>query len=386
MQNKGQVLTLSLFLFPNSILRNFQILELSNPRNLRFLEFLKSKNIFSGMHYYRLLLLSLLLFGVSPLSAQSFQLAGKLLFYNTENFFDPADNPLTDDDDYTPEGARHWSYARMKHKYMNLARVIVAAADGKAPMIVGLAEVENDSCVYRLLHHTPLREWEYSSVITQSQDRRGINVALLYKADVFEMIGWESWRVSMPEGSKPTRDMLHAWGVVPNGDTLDVEICHLPSRLGGTQKSQRARAAAHKRLFMAIDSLQRVRKEACVVVMGDMNDAPNDVKLPRKSGLQNLMLPLERSLKLGQIPFGSHKYQGKWTFLDQIWVSKNMCGPEAGKLWVKNAAPVAVPFMLTEDNTHLGHRPLRSYYGYEYEGGYSDHLPVGIDLYLYFLR
>ncbi len=307
----------------------------------------------------------------------------RVLFYNCENLFDPADNPDKNDDEYTPEGIRHWTYYRQYQKMLNLGNVIVAAGEGKAPMLVGLAEVENDSVMLRLTRGTALREWEYSYLITDSRDQRGINVALMYQPIDFRLIGWQGIRVALPEGARPTRDLLHAWGRVVGGDTLDVVVCHLPSRLGGTRRSQPNRRAAHAAIRALCDSLNTHRQHPHILIMGDMNDTP-DTKLLRRDmqfgrGLYNLMQPLQRALKLGLRDFGSHKYQGEWGFLDQFWVNEN---PNTSRrnVWVDNVEVVHFPFMLTEDETHMGHRPLRSYYGYQYEGGYSDHLPIRLDL------
>jgi len=327
------------------------------------------------------------------LCAQHFEQCHRLAFYNVENYFDPADNPATGDDEYTPQGDRHWGYGRMKQKYNNIAKVLMAVGEGTPPVVIGLAEVENDSCIYRLLHNTSLFDWHYRYVITDSKDTRGINIAMLYQPDEFRLLGWESWRVEMPKGIKPTRDLLHAFGRIVGGDTLDVVFCHLPSRLGGAKQSDPARKAAHKRLFSAIDSLALIRENLHVVVMGDMNDMPNDIRFPKGSGMINLMLPLQKSLLQGKIPYGSHKYQGEWGFLDQVWVNKALekdshresdatDGQSNTDIWIDNVGSVAYPFMLTEDNTHLGHRPLRSYYGYQYEGGFSDHLPIKVDLHI----
>lgn len=312
--------------------------------------------------------------------AQSFEMCHRLVFYNVENFFDPADNPNTADDEYTPQGERHWGYGRMKQKYQNLAKVLMAVGEGTPPAIVGLAEVENDSCIFRLLHNTPLYDWHYRHVMTESRDVRGINIALLYQPDEFRLLGWEAWRVTMPQDTRPTRDLLHAYGKIVGGDTLDVVFCHLPSRLGGTRKSAPARHAAQERLFTAIDSIRHLRARFHLVVMGDMNDSPRDIRLPKHSDLMNLMIPLQRQLLRAKLPYGSHKYQGEWSFLDQVWTN---CGMLSDSLvWLSDPSSVAYPFMLTEDETHLGHRPLRSYYGYRYEGGFSDHLPVKVDLHI----
>lgn len=328
--------------------------------------------------------------------AQSSTQVQRVLFYNCENLFDPSDDPLKNDDEYTPEGARHWTGFRQYQKMLNIANVIVAAGEGKAPSLIGLAEVENDSVMVRLTRGTSLRVWDYNYLITESQDQRGINVALMYQPTDFHLIGWRGVRIPLPEGSRPTRDLLHAWGRVVGGDTLDVIVCHLPSRLGGARQSAPNRHAAHLAIRALCDSLEMTRQRPHVLVMGDMNDTP-DTKLLRRDmqfgkGLHNLMLPMQKELKRGVRELGSHKYQGEWAFLDQFWFNSlreydndNENPNTSGRnIWVENVEVVHFPFMLTEDETHMGHRPLRSFYGYRYEAGYSDHLPIRLDLIIHY--
>ena len=307
------------------------------------------------------------------------------MFYNCENCFDPDDDPTKNDDDYTPQGARHWTSFRQWQKLMNLAQVVVAAGGGIAPAVVGLAEVENDSVMLRLTQQTPLREWEYHYVMTHCQDVRGINVALMYQPLDFRLLGWSSVRVTLPEGSRPTRDLLHAWGRVVGGDTLDVVVCHLPSRRGGVRQSAHNRQAAHRTIAHLCDSLQQLRRRPHVLVMGDMNDTPDTRQLQADmhfgQRLTNLMEPIQRDLNRGRRAMGTHKYDGVWGVLDQFWVNDGLSQPESG-MWVDGADVLALPFMLTEDATHMGHRPLRSYYGNKYEGGYSDHLPIILNLHI----
>jgi len=322
--------------------------------------------------------------------SQSVTQVNRVLFYNCENLFDPDDNPVKNDDDYTPEGDRHWTGFRQYQKVLNIANVIVAAGEGKAPSLIGLAEVENDSVLTRLTHGTALRDWDYSHLITECLDQRGINVALLYQPMDFRLIGWKTVRVALPEGARPTRDLLHAWGRIVGGDTLDVIVCHLPSRLGGARQSEPNRKAAHLAIRALTDSLSTARIRPHLIVMGDMNDTP-DTKLLRRNmqfgkTLTNLMEPLQKELKRGRREVGSHKYQGVWGFLDQFWVSPALLDkkePDTNSkscVWIDNVEDVHFPFMLTEDESHMGHRPLRSFYGYRYEAGYSDHLPIRLDL------
>ncbi len=330
----------------------------------------------------------------ASLGAQSLEQVQRVIFYNCENLFDPADDPDKNDDEYTPEGERHWTGFRQYQKMLNIANVIMAAGQGRAPSLIGLAEVENDSVLWRLTHNTALREWEYSYLITQSLDRRGINVALLYQPSDFRLLGWKGVRIPLSEGARPTRDLLHAWGRIVGGDTLDVVVCHLPSRLGGARHSVPNRRAAHLAIRALCDSLEVSRQHPHLLVMGDMNDMPDTKQLRRNMQfghtLHNLMMPMQRDLKSGRRSIGTHKYQGVWGFLDQFWVNGALLDKLSAKkdpdtnsgscVWVDNVDVVHYPFMLTEDETHMGHRPLRSYHGYRYEGGYSDHLPIRLDL------
>lgn len=45
----------------------------------------------------------------------------------------------------------------------------------------------------------------------------------------------------------------------------------------------------------------------------------------------------------------------------------------------EGSAHVFAPsFLLKPDKTWRGIRPFRTYYGFKYEGGYSDHLPLRV--------
>lgn len=320
--------------------------------------------------------------------AQQQELEMQLVFYNCENLFDPANNPLKADDEFTPSGLRHWTYSRQYNKLLNVAKVLVAAGEGKPLALVGLAEVENDSCLYSLTHQTALRDWGFSYVITNSDDERGINVALLYNPADYELLGWEPLAIALPETNRKTRDVLHAWGRVVGGDTLDVMVCHLPSRRGGAKQSEAYRKAAHLCIRAALDSVSALRQHPHLVVMGDMNDGPNVRALKRNmsfgDGVHNLMAPLDKALKRGRLATGTHKFEGEWSLLDQFWVNDGLLPKAQNKLWIDGVKVVCFPFMLTEDTSYLGHRPLRTFYGYTYEAGYSDHLPIAATMHVRF--
>ena len=157
-----------------------------------------------------------------------------VMFCNAENLFDPENDPLKDDDDYTPDGDYHWTRSRYWDKLDAISKVIVAADEDQAPALVGLSEVENETALTDLTSRSALREVGYRFVMTDSPDRRGIDVALLYRRSFFKLISLESLRVNLkPYGGGATRDILHVTGLLENLDTLDVYVCHWPSRYNG---------------------------------------------------------------------------------------------------------------------------------------------------------
>lgn len=305
----------------------------------------------------------------------------QVMFWNVENAFWPDDDPSRDDDEFTPEGLRHWSRSRLRHKLLQLTRVILAAGQGRVPMLVGLAEVEGDSVMHYWTHSTPLWEQHYDYLVTDGPDVRGIQTALLYRPFDFRLLHWQGYDVPMPEGIRPTRQILYAAGRLASGDTLDVLVCHLPSRLGGAKASQPARDASHRQVMHIADSVRLLRQSPHILIMGDMNDYAQSRHAWWGHDYQNLMLPLQRALRRHPSSYGSHKFQGEWGFLDQFLVN-NECNSD--RLRFDRVRSFSQPFMLTSDESHLGSRPLRSYYGYQYEGGYSDHLPILLDLDIYF--
>jgi endonuclease/exonuclease/phosphatase family metal-dependent hydrolase len=156
-----------------------------------------------------------------------------------------------------------------------------------------------------------------------------------------------------------TRDILYACCLIQKRDTIHTLLCHLPSQLGGSANTETQRLITKRLLQSQVDSIRALQPTATIVIMGDMNTTPaNDI-----SGMCNLMLPLQQS---GQ---GTHKYQGIWSCLDQFYLSSSL----AAQAHVHIFAP---EWLLEEDSKYLDKQPKRTYIGYRYHDGYSDHLPV----------
>jgi predicted extracellular nuclease len=308
----------------------------------------------------------------------------RVMFYNVENLFDTMDDPDKQDDEFTPEGFRHWNNYRYYKKLNNLAKVITSVGEWEIPALVGMCEVENDKTVKDLTHYSPLKKMNYRYVVTESDDARGIDVALLYQRDRFKYLYHSCTRIFFPNNpQKKTRDILHVTGEVITGDTLDVFVCHFPSRRGGEFESEPDRMYAASVVRAKADSLSAIRSKANILIMGDFNDEPSNKSIARilcaenkeTPGLYNLFLPVAKKSATG-----SYKFRDQWNFLDQIIVSENVLNPgHSFRVLPETATIFQAEFILTEDVTHGGKRPKKTFHGYKYEGGYSDHLPVYVD-------
>lgn len=318
------------------------------------------------------LLLMLLLFPFS-LSGQE---RLRFMTYNVENLFDCADDSLTRDEAFLPSSLRRWTESRYWAKLQAVSRAVAAVGGDRAPDFVALCEVENDSVMHYLTRRSSLRMAEYSYLMTSSLDPRGIDVALMYKPTVFRPLCHRSLRLphdQIPQGSY-VRDVLYVSGQLHMGDTLDLFVCHLPSRLNG-RKSSRLRRAVVEYVRHTVDSVCQVRGVPHVVVMGDFNDTPRSKALRPLSEGGRLVCVTDRLA-------GSYRYKGKWEQIDHVYLSSSLLRVADEALHLSpSGAWIADDELLTEpEPLYGGRRPYRTYNGVRYMGGTSDHLPVCFDL------
>ena len=230
-------------------------------------------------------------------------------------------------------------------------RVLTNIGEWDGVDVVGLQEVENALCVKRLCY--TLRKGEYDFVHYESPDRRGIDVAFVYKKSRVDTIRTRAIRVDL--GEEMTRDILYVCARVEKQDTMHFFVCHLPSQRGGKAESEWKRDQAKRVLQEAVDSVLAVCPEAKIVVMGDMNSEPKEDLI----GLSNRMFGLQ----------GTHKYQGHWTCLDQFYTSQNLDSISSVRIY-------DAEWIMEEDEKYMGLKPKRTYNGYHYQNGFSDHLPI----------
>ena len=292
--------------------------------------------------------------------------SARCVFWNVENLFDPRNDSLTQDDEFTPGGLRHWTWNRFRNKELLLYKTLIALGEGTPPAIIGLAEIENKYTVRFLCDSTPLSMAGYAILHQDSPDQRGIDVALLYRQEYFHLLTQDWLPVSDSASSYQSRDILYAKGILPDNDTLHVFVNHWPSRYKGKKVSEPRRLNAAKVLAAKLAHITTLNSKARILIMGDFNDSPDDESLK--------MLSTTGQLKLRWLLKGkpSYKYQGIWYEYDQIISS--------AYLKVHQAEVFKAGWLLTEDKNHLGLKPYRTYLGYRYQGGASDHLPVYADL------
>lgn len=317
-------------------------------------------------------LLTLLLALLSPtlLTAQE---RIRIVTYNVENLFDCRDDSLTQDEAFLPSSVRHWTPYRYWSKLHAVSRALATIGGDRAPDLVALCEVENDSVLYDLTRRSPLRTARYEYLITSSEDPRGIDVALLYKPTTFRPYVHRSLRLPVTHISKGShvRDMLCVSGTLVSGDSLDLIVCHLPSKING-RKAAHLRRSVVGYLQQAIDSLMSIRAVPHIVVMGDFNDSPQS---------QTLQPLTERMACITDTLSGSYRYKGHWQQIDHVYLSHPLLDISHPLHLSSRGTWLPDDTTLVElDPLYGGYRPHRTYNGMRYEGGTSDHLPVCFDL------
>lgn len=315
-----------------------------------------------------------LLYAISlfnPLFSQSQRGDIRAVFYNVENLFDTINDPITNDDEFTPASIRNWNYYKYKTKLNNTFKVIVNIGEWEPPEIIGLCEIENKLVLEDFIQNTPLYKYQYEIVHYDSPDKRGIDVACLYRKDKLKLIASKPISISNTEEQFYSRDILYVVFTALNNDTLHFFINHWPSRSGGQHVSEPKRLRASEILSAFIN--QNIASSSNIIIMGDFNDDPENLSIQNlisNAGLKQLSN--KNTIK------GSLKYQGVWNAFDQILVSKNN---ELRKCYTDSVYQTAsFNYLLEDDNKFSGKKPYRTYSGMKFNNGYSDHLPIFIDI------
>lgn len=359
-------------------------------------------------------------------------------FYNLENLFDTINNPKTNDEEFLPGSAKKYNTDIYYKKLHNLAYVLSQIGTDVNPE--GLAffassEVENETVLNDLIKQKEFEGRKYKAIVTQGPDPRGINVSLVYSENYFAPISIHTYDANV---GYPTRDILYVKGILVN-EPVHIFVNHWPSRRGsgsgrnyieetayfrglessrpGTNQvtmSDRAftgqggrisdghgqlvtwnalggnddgegnavyRIAAAKTCRTVIDSIMAAEPGAKIIVMGDMNDNPNNPSMSEglraKSDIADLKAndiynPYFNIHKMG---VGTLAWNGKWDLFDQLLFSQSMTDQQSSSLFLYKSHIFLREFLLEDKNARYRGYPKRTWSYDTYNDGYSDHLP-----------
>ena len=295
-----------------------------------------------------------------------------VVFWNVENFFDYMDGGTGDSDaEWSSRGARRWTKKKFLTKCDYIAKSLfwIGEKYGKMPDVIGLAEVENRNVLWKLLNETLLRKCGYKIVHYDSNDRRGIDVALLYNQSSFKKISSSMIVPVLNDVKIQTRDILQVCLEDGMGQKINMIVNHHPSKYGGSDVSEVRRDAAMKSLRHMCDSLSMTQEGVSVVVMGDFNDTPDAIQFSQLNGM--LVNKSDSLFKAGR---GTIRYQGKWDLIDMFLVSQDISDCSSMDI-------LEIPYLMTYEKKYPGFKPLRTYSGPRYLGGVSDHCPIVLQVY-----
>lgn len=307
------------------------------------------------------------------------------MFYNVENLFHPSNDSLKNDDEFTEKGDRYWSFKRYYDKINKIGKTAIAVGEWEPPAVIGLCEIEDIQCLKDVVYSSPLKKFGYKIIHQESGDNRGIDVAMLYRPKHFKLESFTAFKLNFGADSRPTRDILYAKGLVGE-DTVHLFVNHWPSRYGGQLVTAPKREFAATTLRAKYDSILSMNPDAAIVAMGDFNDHPDDPSMKKIMRARKTIEEMKDGdflNMLWQYEFkkGTHKYQHEWGILDQFVVTPGLLNGKSGLVTKLEWAQIFEgDYLFESEKDGVGRITNRTYIGFKYHGGYSDHLPIFVDL------
>lgn len=293
-----------------------------------------------------------------------------LISWNLENFFDPEDDPETEDEEFTPGGLRHWTWNRFNSKAALIWKTLIMVFPGTIPDVIFLSEIENEKVLEKLFRQSPLYHCGYRWIHRDSPDPRGIDVAIVYRSDRFTCVHHSFHEPGLIQmGGRGSREMVY--GKFRCGtDIFHLIANHWPSKYGGAGLTDPFREQCGKFLKHLTDSILFVEPHAKIIAAGDFNESTEGKGLVVQDQL-NCMRPAPGPVE------GTIKYQGFWEVIDHFLVSPSLCkGQNFWKISGFQPEIFSSGHLLVKDEVYGGIKPFRTMEGYTYKGGVSDHLPI----------
>ena len=307
-------------------------------------------------------------------------------FYNLENLFDTCHDAHKNDYDFLPNGSFQWNENKYTNKLANMARALSDLGTDKLPYgasIIGVSEVENDKALDDLMAQPSMQKRGYKYVHFEGPDKRGVDCALIYNPKAYHVTKafHKPYVYENGDTSRQTRPYLCVQGKLA-GDNLTVIVCHWPSRAS----ENIFREYAGKQVRALTDSIRQADPTQHIMVMGDMNDDPDNTSMAKYLGARRKMKEVgdgdffnpwwDILRKKGQ---GTLSYQGGWNLFDQIVCSRNMLDMDGTKdykeLTLYGYHIFKRDYLLQQDGKYKG-TPKRTHASGVWLNGFSDHLPT----------
>ncbi len=340
--------------------------------------------------YIAFVVLALLL-GTNAAQAQRRYSVYGIGFYNLENLFDTCHDAGKNDYEYLPDGTNKWTGLKYSHKLKNMAKVLAEMGTDWLPGVgcaaIGVAEVENAKCLTDLCDQAPLKARNFKFVHIEGPDQRGVDCALVYNPSLFKVRSQQLvpyiYKLSK-DAQRATRGFLVVKGVL-GGEDVAIIVCHLPSR--GAESYYREEGGRQVREVK--ERLQKEDPNIKILIMGDMNDDPQDKSMAVALGAQRKIKDVPKNglynpwwdvLASGT---GTLQYDGKWNLFDQIILSQNLLHQEGaddyGTLKLRRHQIFRRDYLFQKEGRYKGNT-LRTHAGGVWLDGYSDHLPTVVYL------
>ena len=313
-------------------------------------------------------------------------------FYNLENLFDTCHDEGKNDYEFLPSGSYHWDGLKYSHKLKNMSQALSDMGTSMLPgvgcAIIGVSEVENAKVLTDLCNQPALKTRGYQFCHIEGPDKRGVDCALLYNPKFFtvEDVKLVPYVPTEKQDSGfKTRGFLTVTGQLA-GEPIAVIVCHLPSRFSGSYY----REVGAEQAKAVKDALLAENPKRKVMVMGDMNDDPNN------RSMYDILRGKEEIAKVGEGDMynpwynilvkqgtGTLMYQGSWNLFDQILLTPIMLNPAGSSdyrelKYLKNEIQ-RMPYLFQTEGAYKG-STKRTTAGGVWLDGYSDHLPVCVYL------
>ncbi len=302
-----------------------------------------------------------------------------IVHYNVENLFDTIDDPHKNDNEFLPDGRKHWTSKRYNDKLQKIAKVISSIDKNKLPDFVSLVEIENNTVLVDLVAQDVLKNAKYKIIHHESPDARGIDCALFYNPKSFNLIKSTFYKVQMNDNKQfKTREILYAYGTIKSKENIHIFVNHWPSRRGGLEKSRPKRALAAQVLRHAVDSILKINANAKIIIVGDFNDETDNQSITKVLGTRDSSSPLFNMAEADDMKnIGTYHYwkTNEWNMIDQMIISKGLLNAKTGLVTKDKSMNIYRADYLLHKNTDGEKVPAKTY-GRKYYGGYSDHLPV----------